>query len=45
MDALFSKPTHTVVWAQLRGKPILPGDNISVAGSMEKNEAKVVTVA
>ncbi|KAF6813906.1 quinate permease [Colletotrichum sojae] len=44
MDALFSKPTHTVVWAQLRGKPILPGDNISVAGSMEKNEAKVETV-
>ncbi|KAE9573319.1 putative quinate permease [Colletotrichum fructicola] len=41
MDALFSRPTHIAVWAHLRGRPILPRDNISVAGSMDKNDAKV----
>ncbi|KAF4915969.1 putative quinate permease [Colletotrichum viniferum] len=45
MDALFSRPTHIAVWAQLRGRPILPQDNISVAGSMDKNDAKVDEVA
>ncbi|KAI8205403.1 hypothetical protein K4K53_004114 [Colletotrichum sp. SAR 10_77] len=45
MDALFSRPTHIAVWAQLRGRPILPRDNISVAGSMDKSDAKVDEVA
>lgn len=45
MDALFSRPTHIAVWAQLRGRPILPQDNISVAGSMDKNDVKVDEVA
>ena len=30
MDALFSKPTHKTVWAQLRGKPVLqPSPSLS----------------
>ncbi|KAJ0379757.1 hypothetical protein COL26b_001908 [Colletotrichum chrysophilum] len=45
MDALFSRPTHLAVWAQLRGRPILPQDNISVVESMDKNDAKVDEVA
>ncbi|KAL0930050.1 quinate permease [Colletotrichum truncatum] len=47
MDALFSKPTHVVVWAQLRGRSVLPSQThgISYSRSTEKDEPKVVTEA
>ncbi|KAK1702508.1 general substrate transporter [Colletotrichum lupini] len=46
MDILFSRPTHVVVWAQLRGRPILSTNtSMSPRGSMDKGEVKVVDMA
>lgn len=43
MDALFMRPTHKAVWAQLKGKKIVQDDVGSVAGSIdEQKEAQVI---
>lgn len=49
MDRLFSRPTHLVVWAQLRGKPLVDAseDNFgsgSRRDSLKKAEEAVVQV-
>lgn len=42
MDALFMKPMHKTVWAQLRGKPILSEERPSSPSiEDEKLEANV----
>ncbi|KAF5013032.1 hypothetical protein FDECE_926 [Fusarium decemcellulare] len=47
MDALFARPTHQTVWAQLRGKPLSPLDldRASISGSLEKQQGTVVQVS
>ncbi|KAK7959538.1 uncharacterized protein PG986_004392 [Apiospora aurea] len=41
MDALFAKPTVKVVWAQIRGKPVLPEDTVATTGKRDSKDVMV----
>ncbi|KAK8062372.1 hypothetical protein PG997_014469 [Apiospora hydei] len=41
MDALFAKPTVKVVWAQIRGKQVLPEDTVATTGKRYSKEVMV----
>lgn len=44
MDALFMKPMHKAVWAQLRGRPILVTDVDDVDDTIAHEKGAVVKV-
>ncbi|KAK8079086.1 hypothetical protein PG994_002893, partial [Apiospora phragmitis] len=41
MDALFAKSTVKVVWAQIRGKPVLLEDTVATTGKRDSKEVMV----
>lgn len=44
MDALFANSTVKIVWAQMRGKTVLPADTVATTGARDSKEVMVEEV-